>query len=66
MLKTADDRLYMALAPQGMTPQPYLIGGAIAPAERIRGWVFFEIPADAKLATFRYQFATGAPVIINL
>jgi hypothetical protein len=51
-IRTTDGR--EARATYGET-QPEMQSGTLAPGETVRGWLTFEIPSDAQLATFVYE-----------
>lgn len=51
-LKTADNREYLVAVG---TASPALVNSQLAKGEKARGWVNFEIPADAQLAVLQYS-----------
>ncbi len=51
-LKTADNREYN---PTVGAAEPSLKSGEQRPGETVRGWITFEIPADARPATLIYD-----------
>lgn len=45
-------------------PQPELSSGDLSAGEKVRGWIPFEVPADAKLTTLRVSLDFGKPVAV--
>lgn len=45
---------------------PALSAGNNSPGDKIRGWVVFEVPTDAKLATFKYEPLGGKQVLVDI
>ena len=45
-------------------PEPDLQSGDLASGERVRGWIAFEVPAEAKLSTIRVEEDFGKPVVV--
>jgi len=65
-IKTADSREYQP-AFVDADIQPLLQSGTQQPGEATRGWIAFEIPEGAQLATFTYGVNSGSsPVTVGL
>lgn len=65
-IKTADSREYQP-AFVDTDIQPLLQSGTQQPGEATRGWIAFEIPEGAQLATFTYGVNSGSsPVTVGL
>jgi hypothetical protein len=64
-LKTADDR-EARTAFSG--PQPALQSGTLAPGDGVRGWLAFDVPQGAQLATFSYEPIdfSGTRIVVDL
>lgn len=62
-LKTSDNREY---TPTVGVVKPSMTSGEFAVGETVRGWVTFEIPVDAQLATFTYAPIGEARVVVDL
>lgn len=62
-LRTADNRQY---TPTYGGPDPKLSGDALNPGDITRGWVTFEVPADARVTTFSYTLSAGGRIIFDL
>lgn len=45
---------------------PALSAGNNSPGDKIRGWVVFEVPTDAKLATFKYEPLGGSQAVVDI
>ena len=45
---------------------PALSAGNNSPGDKIRGWVVFEVPMDAKLATFKYEPLGGKQAVVDI
>jgi hypothetical protein len=45
---------------------PVLSAGNNSPGDKIRGWVVFEVPVNAKLATFKYEPLGGKQVVVDI
>jgi len=49
-----------------VAPGPALNSGKNSPGDKARGWITFEIPNSAKVATFRYEPFSDARFIFNV
>jgi|GEM_PF-5186692 len=67
-LQDADAFVYEPTFVSGDAPAPDLSSGDLARGDRVRGWVFFEVPATAKLTSVRVtpDFGKPAAVIADL
>ena len=45
-------------------PTPRLSSGQLGPGGIVRGWVFFDVPADAKLTSVRVEPDFGSPPVV--
>jgi hypothetical protein len=63
-LQTSDDRLYNGSG--DTTLRPTLGYGDLAGGEKVRGWITFEIPKTAALATLKYSDFGDNPVNVRL
>ncbi|MCA1667637.1 MAG: DUF4352 domain-containing protein [Thermomicrobia bacterium] len=63
-VKDTDGRQYDATFTDVVNPA--LSAGDNSPGDKIRGWVVFEVPVGAKMATFKYEPLGGKQVVVDI
>ena len=65
-VRTTENREFPATRPVGRVLEPELIAISLKKNETSRGWVFFDVPQDARVTQFVYNGYGDADVAVNL